>query len=126
MPTPSVAETPILANDPGSNQFVQVIAPREDEDSVPQTEPHPEQELKREDQSDVQPPLEQKTSILDDTNAQVFAEPESTVDEEDNGLEDDPRMPGSFHYPDDAQAEQGAAGEGHSWVQMLRKMTLNK
>ncbi|KAF9563471.1 Pkinase-domain-containing protein [Agrocybe pediades] len=131
VPKPDVQEIPTLSSDPGSNDFVQVTAPQEEEDAAPPPPPpeapHPQQELKREDDSDVKPPIEQNKSILDEGNAQVFAEPESTVNEEDQNDHDEPRMPGSFHYPDDSsqQAQQGPA-ENHSWVQMLRKLTISK
>lgn len=119
-----------------SSEFIHVIAPEEEKESsvtpknTSQT-PHPRQQLKREDHEDVKPPLHEevpselktRTSSLYTDDETVYAEPESTGEEqEDHKKEDRFDMPGSFDFA--AEDHNHGPSQGNSWVDMLRKMTL--
>ncbi|KAH9475741.1 Calcium/calmodulin-dependent protein kinase [Psilocybe cubensis] len=135
--SPSKHRLPVQGNDDfASNEFVHVVAPEEDRESsaTPKTTnqvPHPEQVLKRENHEDVKPPLQDevpselkgRTSSVYTENDMVYAEPESTGEENDDQKKEDRfDMPGSFDFS--TENHNSGPSQGNSWVDMLRKMTL--
>ncbi|KDR73188.1 hypothetical protein GALMADRAFT_251774 [Galerina marginata CBS 339.88] len=117
---------PERKSDPGSNDFVNVIAPEEE---VPSSSTRPGPQPKQDDEAPQtekpSSPAKDKGGIFTD-NAPFQDEPESTGEPEDPAKHDEfgPPMPGSFHYsPDEDEQGHSPLGQG-SWVDMLRKMTL--
>ncbi|KAF8154949.1 kinase-like domain-containing protein [Crassisporium funariophilum] len=120
---------------PGSNEFINVIAPEEDASrnvAVDAPKPSAAHEVKREDHAGAHPPLQEKvptplkgdneTGMFTDSGALLHAEPESTGDYGD----DDIRMPGSFDMsePRHGLHDTGHHLPAHPWTEMLKKLNL--
>lgn len=136
-----IAPTLKLEQDPGSNEFVNVTAPEEEEEAVKE----PKVEARTSSIEETHKPVEKLAEpisyiaekappILDNDagrNAPIFTnemplqlEPESMTETEQTesqgvrGDDDDPQMPGSFDLSTAPPQEQS------SWLEMLKKLGL--
>ncbi|KAF9473526.1 Pkinase-domain-containing protein [Pholiota conissans] len=129
----SQVQTPsgLSAHDPGSNEYVNVVAPdMEDESKIATPVAKQQPSVLRHDEKKAPAPLYESPAaspsgkVMFADSASLQDEPESTVTEPADAADnDEPRMPGSFDWTPNAP-QQNSNSLMHSWTEMFKSLQL--